>query len=286
MNNYRVDGATKISIKQMPSVPPKGMTDRKDNKKAVKKNIKRMSELQDKLYAQNDYTLLLVFQAMDAAGKDGMIRNVMTGLNPQGTQVFSFKQPSREELDHDFLWRAHNCAPERGRVGIFNRSYYEEVLVVRVHDLVQRRQIPKALINEDIWQERFDDIRHFESHMAKNGQVTLKFFLNVSKEEQKERFLARIDNPSKNWKFSSSDLKEREYWDDYMRCYEDAINHTATPASPWYIIPADNKWYARRVVSGIIVDALEKLELSYPELSNDEQNKLSEYKTKLVNESK
>ena len=284
MDIYCADGSKNIIIKDMPTAPPEGMTESDENKRALKANIKRISALQDKLYAQNNYMLLLIFQAMDAAGKDGMIRHVTTGLNPQGTQVFSFKQPSREELDHDFLWRAHKCAPERGRVGIFNRSYYEEVLVVRVHDLVEKRQIPKTLIDAGIWDERLAGIKEFEAHMLRNGQITIKFFLNVSKAEQKRRFLARIDNPSKNWKFSSSDLTEREYWDDYMACYEDAVNKTAAPDAPWYIIPADDKWYARRMVSAIIVDALERLNLDYPELSEEERSKLSACKARLLSE--
>ncbi len=284
MDIYRIDGSKTIRIADMATAPPEQHADKETNKTQIKAHIKRMSALQEKLYAENDYTLLLIFQAMDAAGKDGMIRHVTTGLNPQGTQVFSFKQPSREELDHDFLWRAHKAAPERGRVGIFNRSYYEDVLVVRVHNMIDARQIPKALINEQIWDDRLADIKNYEAYMRRNGQITLKFFLNVSKEEQKRRFLARIDNPSKNWKFSAADLREREYWDDYMFCYEQAINKTSTPDIPWYVIPADNKWYARNMVSRIIVETMAGLGLQYPVLPEEEQAKLSAYKEHLLNE--
>ena len=266
----------------MPTTPPIGLEDKKENRAKLKENIKVMSELQNKLYAENDYSLLLVFQAMDAAGKDGMIKRVMTGLNPQGTQVFSFKRPSSEELDHDYMWRAHKVTPERGRVGIFNRSYYEDVLVVRVHNLLKARQIPKVLLDENVWDNRLNDIKNFEDYMTSNGQVTLKFFLHVSKEEQKNRFMDRINDPAKNWKFSSGDLEERKLWDDYMFCYEEAINKSATKDSPWYLIPADNKWYARNMVSQIIVEKLNSLGLKYPEISEEERAKLAECKQRLL----
>jgi len=282
MDIFKVDGKKKITIKDIPTTPPEGFEDKKENKGKLKDNIKLMAELQNRLYAQNDYSLLLIFQAMDAAGKDGMIRRVMTGLNPQGTQVFSFKRPSSEELDHDYMWRAHKVTPERGRVGIFNRSYYEDVLVVRVHNLLKARQIPQHLISDNVWDERILDIKNFEDYMTRNGQVTLKFFLNVSKEEQKNRFLDRINDPSKNWKFSSGDLEERKLWNDYMFCYEEAINKSSTVDAPWYVIPADNKWYARNMVSKIIVEKLTSLGLQYPEISDEERAKLSDCKERLL----
>jgi len=284
MDKYIFNGSEEVKLDVLSTKPDCDHCNRKENKAAVKANIKKMIELQDKLYAQNDYALLLLFQAMDAAGKDGMIKRVTSGLNPQGTQVFSFKQPSTEELDHDFLWRAHKAMPERGRVGIFNRSYYEDVLVVRVHELSHKGNIPKEILSVNIWNERLADIKNFEDHMTNNGQVSLKFFLNVSKEEQKNRFLNRIHDPSKNWKFSSSDIKERQFWDKYMFCYEQAINATSTPENPWHVIPADDKWYARRVVSDIIVERLSRLDLSYPELSKSESAKLKEYRELLLNE--
>ncbi len=284
MDKYIFDGSEKICISKLSTKPDGSHSDKKENKKAVKMNIKKMIELQDKLYAQNDYSLLLVFQAMDAAGKDGMIKSVTSGLNPQGTQVFSFKQPSKEELDHDYLWRAHKAMPERGRVGVFNRSYYEDVLVTRVHELTHNSNLPKEILSENIWNKRLVDIKNFEDHMTNNGQVTLKFFLNVGKEEQKSRFLERVNNPAKNWKFSSADIHERQFWNKYMFCYEQAIDHTSTPDNPWHVIPADDKWYARKVVSDIIVERLSRLDLAYPTLSDSEISKLEEYKQILLDE--
>ena len=284
MKTIKVDGSRKVLLEGLATTAPEAYSDKRANKDAVKANVKKLEELQAKLYAQNEYSLLLIFQAMDAAGKDGMIRSVTSGLNPQGTQVYSFKQPSSEELDHDYLWRTHKAAPERGRVGIFNRSYYEDVLVVRVHHLIKNRQLPDALIDENIWENRFNDIKAFEGYMARNGQVTLKFFLNVSKEEQKARILSRIDDPAKNWKFSSADIKERKYWEQYQAVYEDAINQTASVAAPWYVIPADDKWYARHMVSQIIVETLEKLDVHYPDLSDEEKSRLSGYREQLMKE--
>jgi len=277
-------GKETVKLHTLKTDAPQGMDDKKKNKEAVKNNVKQLKELQAKLYAQNEYSLLLVFQAMDAAGKDGMIRSVTSGLNPAGTQVYSFKTPSTEELDHDYLWRTHKAVPERGRVGVFNRSYYEDVLVVRVHNLIKNRQIPDDLIGDKIWENRFNDIKNFEGYMARNGQITLKFFLNVSKDEQKQRILSRIDDPAKNWKFSSSDIRERKYWDRYMEVYEEALNNTASEIAPWYIIPADNKWYARHLVSNIIVKTLKGLNLQYPELSSEEKAALSGYREQLMNE--
>lgn len=284
METIKADGSSWVALVGLTTAAPKAYKEKKINKDAVKANVKKLKELQARLYAQNEYSLLLVFQAMDAAGKDGMIRSVTSGLNPAGTQVYSFKQPSSEELDHDYLWRTHRATPERGRVGVFNRSYYEDVLVVRVHNLIKDRQIPDTLIDEHIWENRFNDIKAFEAYMARNGQVTLKFFLNVSKEEQKQRILSRIDDPAKNWKFSAADIKERKYWDQYQKVYEEAINHTASKTAPWYIIPADNKWYARHMVSGIIVETLEALDLQYPNLSDEETSRLSGYREQLMKE--
>ncbi|MCO5045471.1 MAG: polyphosphate kinase 2 family protein [Kiritimatiellae bacterium] len=252
---------------------------------ALKASVQLMAELQDKLYAQDKWSLLLVFQAMDAAGKDGAIKHVMSGVNPQGCQVFSFKAPSAEELDHDFLWRCHRHAPERGRIGIFNRSYYEETLVVRVHpEWLDKQQLPQELRGEKIWKHRFKDIRAFERYLRRNGTVVLKFFLNVSKEEQRERFLERIDLPEKNWKFSAADVRERGFWDDYMAAYEDAIRNTATPDAPWYVVPADNKWYTRVVVASAIIDALDSMNLKYPDVSEAKQKELAEARRALMAE--
>ena len=264
--------------------------DYEDKKIAVKdleKNIERMAELQNVLYAENQHALLIIFQAMDAAGKDSAIKHVMSGLNPQGCEVTSFKQPSSEELDHDYLWRSMRKLPERGKIGIFNRSYYEEVLVVRVHpEILQLQQLPKKLKNDkDIWKERFEQIRNFEEYLAENGIHVLKFFLNVSKEEQKERFLERINRPEKNWKFSATDAKERGFWDDYMKAYEDAMEKTSTKNAPWFIVPADHKWFTRVVVSNIIIEKMESLKMEYPKVSEAHQESLLEAKKLLENES-
>jgi PPK2 family polyphosphate:nucleotide phosphotransferase len=230
--------------------------------------IEALEHLQDMLYAQDSWAVLLIFQALDAAGKDSTIKHVMSGVNPQGCQVHSFKKPSDEELDHDFLWRCVTRLPERGRIGIFNRSYYEEVLVVRVHDdLLRKEKLPAALITKDIFEDRFDDIRHFERYLTRNGVVIRKFFLHVSKKEQKKRFLERLENPKKHWKFQAGDVQERERWDDYMEAYDDMIRHTATKHAPWYVVPADNKWFTRMVVGAAIIDALASLDLRYPEPS-------------------
>lgn len=252
----------------------------------LEKNIERLAKLQDVLYAQNHHALLIIFQALDAAGKDGLIKHVMKGLNPQGSQVFSFKAPSAEELDHDFLWRASKCLPERGRIGIFNRSYYEEVLVVRVHpQILQNQPLPsKIKADEKIWEKRFEDIKNFEKYLSRNGIHVLKFFLNVSKAEQKKRFLERIETPEKNWKFSANDVKERAFWDDYQRVYTEAMQATSTEASPWYVIPADYKWFTRVTVSEIICRKLESLNLEYPKLTEAQMLELAEAKKLLENE--
>ena len=245
--------------------------------------VSLLAELQDMLYAQDRWTVLLIFQAMDAAGKDSAVKHVMSGVNPQGCQVFSFKTPSPEELDHDYLWRCFRHLPERGRIGIFNRSYYEETLIVRVHrEFLERQKLPPELIKKDIWQERFKDIRHFERYLARNGVVIRKFFLHVSKKEQKKRFLERIEEPEKHWKFSVSDIEEREYWNDYMAAYEDAIRNTATNHAPWYVVPADNKWFTRVVVAAAVIEALSSLDLHYPEVSKEKLKELSAAKKALL----
>ena len=227
--------------------------------------LQQLTELQDKLYAQDRRALLLIFQAMDAAGKDGTIKHVMSGVNPQGCQVFSFKAPSPEELNHDYLWRTSRCLPQRGHIGIFNRSYYEEVLVVRVHpELLEKEPIPEELVGKKIWKQRFEDITAFERYLARNGIAVRKFFLHLSKKEQRRRFLERLEQPEKNWKFSAADIRERERWDDYQQAYDDMIRHTATRHAPWFVVPADHKWFARLVVSFIIVDALKEMKLAYP----------------------
>jgi PPK2 family polyphosphate:nucleotide phosphotransferase len=245
-------------------------------KELLARGIKWLAMEQDKLYAQNRWAVLLVFQAMDAAGKDGTIKHVMSGVNPQGCQVYSFKAPSPEELDHDFLWRCARALPERGRIGIFNRSYYEEVLVVRVHSHFLREQrLPPRLIRRDIWDVRLADIAGFERYLAHNGTLVLKFFLNVSRREQKRRFMERLDEPEKNWKFSAADVKERGHWRAYMRAYEEAIRATATKHSPWYVVPADNKWYTRLIVAAAIVEALEGLGVQYPKLDAAQRRELA-----------
>jgi PPK2 family polyphosphate:nucleotide phosphotransferase len=251
------------------------------------RGIQRMAEEQDKFYADDRHAMLLVFQAMDAAGKDGTIRHVMSGVNPQGCQVYSFKQPSMEELDHDFLWRYQKCLPERGRIGIFNRSYYEEVLVVRVHpELLERQKIPRDLVTRDIWKERLENIAEFERYLARQGTILLKFFLHVSRKEQKRRFLERIETPGKNWKFSSADVTERGYWREYMAAYEEAIRATASREAPWYVIPADNKWFTRLVVAAVIVDAFRKLELAYPKVDEAKRKDLDAARRELMGEKK
>jgi len=251
----------------------------------LEKGVQWLAEEQDKLYAQDRHSLLLVFQAMDAAGKDSTIRHVMSGVNPQGCQVFSFKQPSMEELDHDYLWRSQKCLPERGRIGIFNRSYYEEVLVVRVHpELLGRQRLPPALVTKDIWKERLEDIAGFERYLARQGTTILKFFLNVSRKEQKRRFLQRLDQPEKNWKFSPADIEERRYRDDYMTAYEDAIRKTASSEAPWYVVPADNKWYTRLVVAAAIVGTLRKLDLAYPGIDEARRKEIAVARRSLMRE--
>jgi PPK2 family polyphosphate:nucleotide phosphotransferase len=253
------------------------------SKEALATGVTALAELQDKLYAQDKWAVLLIFQAMDAAGKDGAIKHVMSGVNPQGCQVYSFKSPSAEDLDHDYLWRCMKSLPNRGHIGIFNRSYYEEVLVVRVHpEFLAKQKLPPELVGKNIWEERFEDIRNFEQYLARNGVVVRKFFLHVSKKEQKQRFLDRIEDPLKNWKFSSNDANERDYWDDYMKAYEEMIQETATKHAPWYVVPADNKWFTRVVVAGAVIDALASLDLAYPEVDESKLKELAAAKKKLL----
>ncbi len=284
---FLVPEGKKLTLKNYKTNDTDNYTDKAQAIKDLEKNIVRMSELQDMLYAQSEHALLIIFQAMDAAGKDSAIKHVMSGLNPQGTQVFSFKQPSAEELDHDYLWRSAKSMPERGRIGIFNRSYYEEVLVVRVHPAILQNQSLPQIIESDknIWQKRFGQIRSYEDYLAANGVHVLKFFLNVSKDEQKKRFLKRINEPEKNWKFSAQDAKERVFWDDYMKAYEDAMKNTSTENAPWYIVPADNKWFTRVAVSNIIIEKMESLNLQYPQVSEAHRQDLLEAKKMLESES-
>lgn len=256
---------------------------KQDAKAQLAKDVEKLSELQSMLYAQDRYSVLIIFQAMDAAGKDGTIKHVMSGINPQGCQVYSFKQPSTEELDHDYLWRISRCLPERGRIGIFNRSHYEDVLIAKVHpEIVLSNKLPgienSRDINADFWKRRYRQINDFERYLTENGTVILKFFLNVSKAEQKKRFTERLNDPSKNWKFSAADIKEREFWDDYMKAYTDVLSKTSTKIAPWYVIPADNKWFMRYAVGRIVCDRMSQLDLHYPKLSGEELAKLEEYK--------
>lgn len=265
LGEFRVPHDKRITLADYDTRYTGDFKEKRDAAEELKKDTDRMAELQDVLYAHDSYSLLLIFQAMDAAGKDSTIKHVMSGINPQGCQVFSFKAPSAEELDHDYLWRSTQRLPERGRIGIFNRSYYEEVLVARVHpEILQRQKHPGKAKGNQIWKQRFREINNFEHYLVDNGIVVLKFFLNVSKEEQRKRFLARIDTPEKNWKFSKNDVHERKFWDDYMHAFEDAFNHTSTEHAPWHIIPADHKWFARLVVAKVIVQTLERLDIHYP----------------------
>jgi len=282
---YRVTNGKKFKLKD---VDPNdtGETTSEDKERAkelLERGVGVLAELQDILYAQDQWSILLIFQAMDAAGKDGAIKHVMSGINPQGCQVFSFKSPSPEDLKHDFMWRCLKCLPERGRIGIFNRSYYEETLVVRVHpEFLAKQKIPQKLLTKDIWEDRYEDIRNIEHYLTRNGVVIRKFFLHVSAGEQKKRFLERLDNPAKNWKFSSNDSRERGFWKEYMKAYEDMICNTATDEAPWFVVPADNKWFTRVVVAAAVIDALESLDLRYPEVSEAQQKELAAAKKELT----
>jgi PPK2 family polyphosphate:nucleotide phosphotransferase len=274
---YRVDDPDKFRIDEWDSADTGKLDiEKKEAKDLLAEGVERLSDLQERLYAQDRWAMLLIFQAMDAAGKDSVIEHVMKGVNPQGCEVHSFKQPSQEELDHDFMWRTNRRLPERGKIGIFNRSYYEEVLVVRVHPgLLAKEKMPAKLVTKDIWKERFKDIRAFERYLARNGTVILKFFLHVSKEEQKRRFLERIDNPAKNWKFAMGDVEERKLWDDYMAAYEDMIRNTSRPEAPWFVVPADNKWFTRLVVAAEVVEALDDLNLKFPSVTGEARDELA-----------
>ena len=274
---YRVERGKHFKLKDFDPADTGGIRSKERATAAMQKSLEQLADLQNKLYAQDQWAVLLIFQGMDASGKDGVIKHVMTGVNPMGCQAYSFKAPSSEEQQHDYLWRTMQRIPERRRIGIFNRSYYEEVLIVRVHPgLLNNEKIPPSLITKKIWEERFDDMCAFERYLARNGIVVRKFFLNLSKKEQARRFLARLDEPEKNWKFSAADIHEREYWNDYMHAYEDMIQNTATAAAPWYVVPADNKWFTRLVVASAIIDTLEKLNLSYPKVDASRRKGLEE----------
>ena len=284
---YRVDDGSNFRLKNYDTYAhfDLGDEDKSLVSDTLQMGIEALVKMQDVLYAQGKWSLLLVFQAMDAAGKDGAIKHVMSGINPQGCQVSSFKAPSNEELDHDYLWRCQKHLPERGRIGIFNRSYYEEVLVVRVHEQILRSQkLDEELITDSIWEERFEDIRNFEKYLNRNGTIVIKFFLNVSKEEQKKRFIERIDDADKNWKFSAADIREREYWDSYMHNYEEMIKNTTTKNSPWYVIPADNKSYARIAIASAIIHTLDEMNLEYPKVNEEKIEELNKIRKKLIEE--
>jgi PPK2 family polyphosphate:nucleotide phosphotransferase len=282
---YRVCDGKKFQLKEFEADDTWKFKSKEHAETLLEHSLDKLAELQGRLYAQNEWALLLVFQAMDAAGKDGTIKHVMSGVNPQGCEVFSFKAPSAEELDHDFLWRSSKNLPERGRIGIFNRSYYEETLVVRVHkEFLEKQKLPEKLVTKNIWKERFEDISAFEKYLDHNGIIVRKFFLNVSKAEQKDRFLKRLDEPKKNWKFSSADIRERQCWPQYMEAYEDTICHTASKHAPWHIVPADHKWFARLVVASVIVDTLESLKLKFPEVAPGVRKEFAAARAALNNE--
>lgn len=285
-DKYIVKEGAKLDLKKHRTDDSGDYTDKKQAQEDLAKNIERLGKLQDVMYAQDVYSLLIIFQAMDAAGKDGAIEHVMSGINPQGCHVVSFKQPSSEELDHDFLWRCQKALPERGKIGIFNRSHYEEVLVVRVHPgILGSQNLPQSVKDDrSVWKKRFKSIREWEDHVAENGTHILKFFLNVSREEQKKRFLSRINEPDKNWKFSMGDVKERALWDDYMKAYTEAIEATSTKSAPWYVIPADKKWFTRLAVSEIIVEKMQSLDLHYPIVTDAHRAELAEAKKLLESE--
>lgn len=276
---YRVSKGEDFRLKHVDPGDTNGMKDKEKAQKTLQNGVELLAHMQEMLYAQDRWALLVIFQAMDAAGKDSAIKHVMSGINPQGCDVHPFKAPSAEELDHDYLWRAHKAVPERGRIGIFNRSYYEEVLVVRVHQgILQAQKLPKDLVTKNIWEERYEDINAFERYLTRNGVMIRKFFLHVSKKEQKKRFLERLEDPEKNWKFSMTDLKERQYWKDYQSCFEELIRRTATKHAPWYVVPADNKWFTRLVVAAAIIDALNRLNLQYPKVDKEMRKEMENVK--------
>jgi PPK2 family polyphosphate:nucleotide phosphotransferase len=283
---YRVDNPDKFRLSDIDPGDSAGLAiDKDEAKEMLQDSIRKLAEYQDMLYAQDRWAVLAIFQAMDAAGKDSAVEHVMSGVNPQGCQVYSFKAPTTHELDHDFMWRTTIAMPERGRIGIFNRSYYEEVLVVRAHpEILAKQKIPPQLIGKDIWKQRFEDIRAFESYQARNGTLILKFFLHVSKEKQAERFLERIDDPAKNWKFNLADISERKLWDEYMRYYEELIRETSRPHAPWFVVPADKKWFTRLVVASALVEGLEQLDLHYPKVDDATRAELKKARTLLASE--
>jgi PPK2 family polyphosphate:nucleotide phosphotransferase len=283
---FCVTNGEKFRLKDFDPADTSGVKSKKHAEKLLAEGSASVSDMQELLYAQDRWSLLLIFQGMDAAGKDGAIKHVMSGINPQGCDVFSFKSPTNEELDHDFLWRCHKVVPERGKIGIFNRSYYEEVLVVRVHpEVLGAQKLPQRSITKHIWDERYDDINAFEKYLERNGVVIRKFFLYLSKKEQQRRFLSRLEDPKKNWKFSLADAKERGFWKDYMEAYEEAIQSTATKHAPWYIVPADNKWFARLVIASAIVEALLNLDLAFPKVDKAKKKELEEIRERLVKSS-
>ena len=283
---YRIDSGDGFRLNQIdPGDTLDLPSDKKAAREALEQGVQMLSELQQRLYAQNKWAVLLIFQAMDAAGKDGTIKHVMSGVNPQGCQVTSFKAPSALDLDHDYLWRANQALPERGRIGIFNRSYYEETLVVRVHpELLAKQSLPPDLVGPKLWQQRFEDIRHYERYLSRNGVVVLKFFLHLSKEEQKRRFLQRLERPEKNWKFSAADIRERGFWEDYSQAYEEMIRETATAHAPWFVVPADHKWFTRLVVAAAVIERLDGLDLHFPEVSQEAKQALAQARAQLLAE--
>jgi PPK2 family polyphosphate:nucleotide phosphotransferase len=286
IKDFQVQEGDKVKLNKWPTRVEPVYSSKKKYRKHLKQQVDELSELQQLQYASNEYSVLLIFQAMDAAGKDGAIRHVMSGINPQGCQVFSFKHPSATELDHDFLWRTNQCLPERGRIGIFNRSYYEEVLIVRVHpEILHSQGVPDGLVDEKtIWNERFDSIVDLENHLFRNGTRIIKFFLHLSKEEQRQRFLDRIDTPEKNWKFSTGDVDERQYWDKYMNAYEQCLSATSTKRAPWYVVPADDKKNARLIISQVIVDTFKSLKMQYPQTDEKRQQELQSIREQLTEE--
>jgi PPK2 family polyphosphate:nucleotide phosphotransferase len=287
LKRYRIENGKHFNLKDHDPADTHGLGSelKPRAKKLLANGVKEMSRLQDVLAAQDRWGLLLIFQAMDAAGKDGTIKHVMSGVNPQGVDVSSFKAPSAEELHHGYLWRCMKCVPGRGRIGIFNRSYYEEVLVVRIHpEILENQKLPQPLMTKHIWRERFEDIGNFERYLARNGIPVVKFFLHLSRKEQKRRFMERLDTPDKNWKFSTFDVKERQFWDEYQKAYEDMIRHTASEHAPWYVVPADNKWFTRLVVAEAVVDALKRMNLKYPKISGEEKAALTEARQQLEKE--
>ena len=282
---YCITDGKKFRLKDFDPADTNGIKSKKAAQSILESSSQMLAEMQEKLYAQDVWALLLIFQGMDAAGKDGAIKHVMSGINPQGCDVHAFKTPTNEELDHDFMWRAHKAMPGRGKIGIFNRSYYEEVLVVRVHPpLLKAEKLPDELITKHIWEDRYEDINAFEKFLARNGTIIRKFFLHVSKEEQKKRFLERLEDSKKNWKFSMDDIKERKFWDDYQEAYEEVVQNTATKRAPWYLIPADNKWYGRLVIASAIIDALNGLDLKFPDVDEEKKKELEAIQQALLKE--